>query len=128
MLDFLLLGLWTVSWNGGVFALQDGPVSTKCRSASPTPSPPPRAEMVPPLSVEEVEPNLKCDPAPFGTLEVATSLSAVATRAEVDAGGPVRMKSSAPETTKVENLESRRVDMSETKRQKHRLLEPGLTC
>lgn len=106
MLDFLLLGLWTVSSKGGVLAFHDGPVSTKWRSASPTPSPPPRAEMVPPLSVEEVDPNLKCDPPPLGVEGIASddTGSPDGTCDELVAGGPVKMKSSAPETTKVENL------------------------
>lgn len=62
--------------------------------------------MVPPLSVEEVDPNLKWDPPPLAIAGIASDDSGKPDGAceEVLAGGPVRMKSSAPETTKVENL------------------------
>lgn len=73
--------------------------STKCLSASPTPLPPPNLpETVPPLSVDDVEPNLKCELPPFGRLVVGVEGE------WEEEGGPERMKSSAPETTKVENL------------------------
>lgn len=101
--------------------------STKCLSASPTPLPPPPRfpETVPPLSVELVEPNLKCDPfPPFGSPEDGVAGDWEGSEEEDEFGGPERMKSSAPETTKVENLRGRgervRVWVKEGKRERER--------